>query len=153
MAAPLGNNFWEVRSKHGRDKLFKTPELMWEAATEYFQWCIDNPLKKMESVKSYKETGKIIAIPISRPFTWEGLCGYLDCNLAYFRTFKSQMQEKDKDFNTVLTRIEQTIYRQKFEGASVGIFNHNIIARDLGLADKQENKVEGNVQITGMKIT
>lgn len=26
MAAPKGNQFWMLRSKHGRDKLFATPE-------------------------------------------------------------------------------------------------------------------------------
>ena len=39
MAAPKGNQFWMLRSKHGRDKLFATPEALWEAACEYFQWC------------------------------------------------------------------------------------------------------------------
>ncbi len=29
--------------------------------------------------------------------------------------------------------VEQAIISQKFEGASSGFFNHNIIARDLGL--------------------
>ena len=37
MAAPKGNRFWEVRSKHGRDKILKTPEIMWEAAKQYFE--------------------------------------------------------------------------------------------------------------------
>lgn len=40
----IGNQFWKRRSKHGRDKLFKTPDVLWEAACEYFQWCDDNPL-------------------------------------------------------------------------------------------------------------
>jgi len=30
------------------------------------------------------------------------------------------------------------IYRQKFEGASADMLNPNIIARDLGLADKKD---------------
>ena len=34
---------WMLRSKHGRDKLFATPELLWDAACEYFQWCDENP--------------------------------------------------------------------------------------------------------------
>ena len=42
----------------------------------------------------------------------------------------------------IITRIREAIYQQKFEGASVGAFNANIIARDLGLADKQDVKVK-----------
>ena len=34
--------------------------------------------------------------------------------------------------------MEETIETQQFEGACVGAFNANIIARKLGLSDKQE---------------
>ena len=46
MAATKGNQFWKARVKHGRDKTFKTPELMLEAAFDYFNWVEDNPLTK-----------------------------------------------------------------------------------------------------------
>lgn len=144
MPAPKNNKFWEARSKHGRDKLFATPELMWEAAVEYFKWCEDNPIKDSRSFGQRD---------VQRPFTMQGLCAYLNCNAAYFRTFKAQLPEGEKDFNTVIQDIEETIYRQKYEHAVIGIFKENIIARDLGLVDKQEQKFEGNVVITGMKIT
>jgi len=42
----IGNEFWKARSKHGRDKIFTTPEILWEAACEYFEWVADNPLQK-----------------------------------------------------------------------------------------------------------
>jgi len=136
MAAPKGNQFWKLRSKHGRDKLFASPELMWDAACEYFQWCEDNPWNKVET--TIKPNGiDIKTIPTERPFTIHGLCLYLDCNTQYFSDFKKNIKEKDKDFSLVITRIEQTIYKQKFEGAAVGAFNANIIARDLGLSDNQ----------------
>lgn len=150
MAAPKGNQFWKLRSKHGRDKLFATPELMWEAACEYFEWIDENPLTKPDYVG---KDGDLVERSLGRPYTLQGLCLYMNANTSYFRNFKIQLTEKDKDFSAIIHAIEETIYNQKFEGASVGIFNHNIIARDLGLADKQENKVDGNVQITGMKIT
>lgn len=28
MGAPKGNQFWKLRSKHGRDKLFSSPEIL-----------------------------------------------------------------------------------------------------------------------------
>lgn len=40
------------------------------------------------------------------------------------------------------------MYAQKFEGASVGAFNANIIARDLGLIDKKEVEHAGNINST-----
>ena len=51
MAAPKGNQFWMLRSKHGRDKLFATPEALWEAACEYFQWCDENPWTTRKAIQ------------------------------------------------------------------------------------------------------
>lgn len=151
MAAPEGNQFWKLRSKHGRDKLFESPELMWEAACEYFQWCEDNPFYKSEAKVvqgGYKEPGsvEIAQLPYMRPFTIQGLCAYLDCNSKYFNDFRDA---KHEGFSEVLTRITETIYNQKFSGAASGFFNANIIARDLGLADKKEvDKTTRKVKFT-----
>jgi len=149
MAAPKGNEFWKLRSKHGRDKLFATPELMWEAACEYFQWCQDNPWQRVETTIKDKSTD-VKTIPTERPFTMQGLCLYLDCNTVYFNHFKSALDTEnkdiDKDFSKVITRIEETIYKQKFEGAAVGAFNANIIARDLGLRDKVDTEHSGEIK-------
>jgi len=148
MAAPLGNQFWKLRSKHGRDKLFATPQLMWEAACEYFEWCESNPL--IES-KAFAFQGEITIaeLPKMRAMTLSQLCFYLECNEAYFRTFKSQLTDNDKDFNTVINQIENTIYNQKFQGAAADLLNSNIIARDLGLTDstKTDIKLDANLNI------
>jgi hypothetical protein len=160
MAAPKGNKFWELRSKHGRDKLFASPELMWQAACEYFEWCISHPWMKMEQTKARSSlrittvNGKpeefssidpqsIIGLPTERPFTLTGLCLYLGCSESYFRAFKSTIKEKDIDFLTIIARIEQVIETQQFEGATVGAYNANIIARKLGLTDKSDITSDG----------
>jgi hypothetical protein len=144
----IGNQFWKLRAKHGRDKLFETPDLLWDAACEYFEWCDENPWIKTESTFGGKNEG-IKTIPTERPYTMSGLCLYLDCNVQYFADFKRNLPKDEKDFSVVITRIEQTVYTQKFEGAAVGAFNANIIARDLGLSEKidQKNTHEGQVNI------
>jgi hypothetical protein len=152
MSAPKGNSFWKNRSKHGRDKLFESSDLMWKAACEYFQWCDDHPWYKTEAIKSGDFCGSMIDIPTQRPYTLSGLCLYLHCNSAYFRTFKVQLPEGEQDFNTVIRNIEDVIYTQKFEGAAVGAFNANIIARDLGLADKV-NSENTNYNINSVELT
>lgn len=135
MAAPKGNRFWELRSKHGRDKLFSTPELLWEAACEYFKWCQDNPLYEAKAF-AYKGSVKVKNMPKMRAMTLSGLCFYLSCNEAYFRQFNT---EGNKGFSTVIEEIEKTIYNQKFQGAAADLLNANIIARDLGLSEKNEH--------------
>ena len=137
MGAPLGNKFWKLRSKHGRDKLFATPELLWEAACEYFQWCEDHPLYETRGF-AYQGVVTKEVFPKMRAMTLSQLCFYLHCNEAYFRTFKRQLPEGEKDFNTVIHDIEKTIYDQKFQGASADLLNANIIARDLGLKERTD---------------
>lgn len=141
MAAPKGNQFWLNRSKHGRDKLFDSPELLREAAYEYFQWCVDNPLYESKAF-AYEGSVAIKELPKLRAFTWAGLCLYLGCNEVYFRNFKNQKRTNGDDFSSVLSEIEQIIYDQKFTAAAADLLNSNIIARDLGLADKKQVAID-----------
>ncbi len=142
-AAPKGNQFWKLRSKHGREKLFATPELLWEAACEYFEWCEENPLYE---TKAFPYMGDITLekIPKMRAMTISQLCFYLGCDENYFRQFESNLTEKDKDFYTIIQDIKKTIYNQKFQGASADLLNANIIARDLGLKDNQDITTKGD---------
>ena len=142
MGAPKGNKYWQLRSKHGRDKLFATPELLWEADCEYFEWAENNPLKE-EKVFNYQ--GEIVRGEVAkmRAITLSQLCIYLDCNEAYFRNFKQQLPEGEKDFNTIIEKIEAVIFNQKFQGAAADLLDSNIIARELGLIDKSEHNIKG----------
>ena len=64
------------------------------------------------------------------------------------KSLKGKTDPQTYEFSSVITRIRETIYQQKFEGAAVGAFNANIIARDLGLADKTIN----DTTIKGAKV-
>ena len=147
----IGNKFWELRSKHGRDKLFNEPQILLEAAQDYFKWCDDNPLYKNEMIKGGDMASEIIPVPIMRPYTLQGLTIYLGVNRKYLDDFESSIKDKtddkSKDYSQVITYIREVIYNQKFEGASIGAFNANIISRDLGLIDKQDLKADLNANI------
>ena len=150
MAAPENNQFWKLRSKHGRNKIFESPEIMWDAACEYFQWCEENPLIEID----FKGKDAIeVELPKMRAFTMQGLCLFLDVNTVYFNQFemglKGKKDEVSKDFSKIITRIRETIYNQKFTGSAAGFLNPNIIARDLGLVEK--SSVDTNIS-TEQKI-
>lgn len=147
MAAPTGNEFWKLRSKHGRDKLFTSPELLWEAACEYFAWCQDNPIVASQNLG----TKNVNTVNFIRPFTKDGLCIFLDID---DQTFNNYRDAENKDYFEVTRKIERIIRSQKFDGAAVGIFNANIIARDLGLKEGTEHSGTVTIQqITGMSVT
>lgn len=138
MSAPKGNQFWKLRSIHGREKLFSTPKLLWKEACKYFEWCDNNPL---EEQKIFSYQGAIVRGEANkmRAYTLNGLCLFLGCSESYFRAFKSTAAARgNEDFVTVIEKIESTIYEQKFTGAAADLLNANIIARDLGLRDNQD---------------
>ena len=132
MAAPKGNQFWLLRSKHGRDKIFSSPDVLWDAACEYFQWCEDNPLIELD----FRGKDAVpVELPKMRAFIWSGLELFL--GVGSLREYKTNPEYND--FSHVITRIEQVMYNQKFTGAAAGMLNPNIIARDLGLKEQTDN--------------
>lgn len=143
--APKGNEYWKLRSKHGRSKLYETPDDLLDACNRYFEWVQENPLLEAQVVK-YKDYAELMEVPKMRPFTIHGLCNFIDLSIEGWRGYKAR-----KDFSEVTTRVEQIIYNQKFEGAASGFLNPNIIARDLGLQDKKQTEHTGEIDI--VKLT
>jgi hypothetical protein len=136
MGAPKGNQFWKQRSKHGRDKIFSSPEILWEEAEKYFDWIDENPLKEN---KIFNGRDGIVNgdVDIARPYTWDGLELFL--GIDSLREYKTNPEYKD--FSQVISQIGKIIFNNKFEGATANLFNANIIARDLGLIDKKQNEI------------
>ena len=133
MAAPKGNKFWEARSSHGRKPIFESPEDLWKACTEYFEWVEGNPLWE-HKVTQYQGDPVEMAVPKMRAMTLSGLCIFLDIAVDTWELYR-----KREDFIGVTKQVEEIIRSQKFAGAAADLLNPNIIARDLGLSDKQEH--------------
>jgi hypothetical protein len=149
MSTENGNELWKLRKKDGREKLFATPEILWNTACEYFQWVDENPFKEEKAMVTSDgaNMGSSIEkaeLSVKRPYTLHGLCIFIGCTTDYFRSFKSQERKDKADFITVIKEIEEVIYEQKFSGAAAGFFNANIIARDLGLKDTIDNNITDN---------
>lgn len=137
MGAPKGSQFWKLRSKHGRNKLFATPELLWESACEYFEWCDNHPWVVKKTRKKGKTTENE-ETPTQMPYSLTGFALYCGASEEFWRAFK---KANHPEFKEVIARVESVIETQQFTGATVGAFNANIISRKLGLIDKQENAV------------
>jgi hypothetical protein len=133
MGAPKGNRFWEMRSKSGRRPSFSSPDDLYNSACEYFQWVEDNPLWEYKAAQ-YQGEPVELKVPKMRAMTLNGLCIFLDISQQTWYEYCG----KD-DYSEVTLKIKQIIDEQKFAGAAADLFNANIIARDLGLADKIQN--------------
>jgi len=135
----IGNQFWKMRSKHGRDTIFESPEILWQESCKYFEWCESHPLYES---KAFNHQGEVIIakLPKMRALTLAGLCFFLRCNEHYLRQLRAN---ENKDFSSVISEIEKVIYNQKFQGAAADLLNANIIARDLGLKDNTDFTSKG----------
>jgi hypothetical protein len=132
MAAPKGNRFWLARSSHGRKPIFASPEQLEAACLEYFEWTEQNPLYE-DRLVTFQGTATHEPVAKMRAMTLDGLCLFLDIDRTTWRAYAER-----EGFSPVTHAIELSIRQQKFAGAAADLLNANIIARDLGLADKAE---------------
>lgn len=156
MASKLvGNKFWKLRTKHGRDKLFSDAATLLEEAYAYFDWCDRHPWERTELVK-YKGDHSEAEIPLGRPYTMDGLTYYLGVSGAYFRAAKANLKDKiekrkatteDEDLLEVIYLIEQAVRTQNIEGAAVGVFSASLVARIHGIAENINNNNTGEAVV------
>lgn len=132
--AAKGNKFWEKRSKHGRNAKYSDSIVLWDTCSEYFEYVVDNPLTVTK-----KDTPKMQAM------TLNGLCIYLGICINTWKSYR-----KNDNLASVVAEVEEIIYHQKFIGAAAGFLNQSIIARDLGLSEKQENDNKHSFDFSNM---
>ncbi len=128
-----GNKFWEARSSQGPRPKFENAEALWSACVEYFDWVHDNPLYKDQLV-TFQGSASHESVAQMRAMTITGLCLFLDVTFPTWQEWKKSRS----DLSDIISRAEAVIYQQKFAGAAADLLNANIIARELGLADKQD---------------
>jgi hypothetical protein len=141
MAATVGNQFWHLRLKHGRDAILKNPETLWDNFLQYSQWVEDNPLLEQNWVgKEGEEVLKRKMRPMLKP-AFAVVCGYANWeNLTY-------QKKSNKDFSEIISRIESCMTSWNVSGSAAGFLNPNIIARVEGLSEQTEVKHSGESEI------
>lgn len=126
----LGNQLWRNRKNNvGQRRRFETPDDMLAACVEYFEWADANPLWEYKAFAN----GTTAKLPHARAMTIKGMCAYINLSVRQWSEYR-----KLEDFAEVVEDVEAFIYDQKFAGAAAGLFSATIIARDLGLSDKQD---------------
>jgi len=124
-------------NKAAEGKNIETPEKLWEYFKEYQKINKQNPRYINQLCN---RTGAIIPVPFKPPLTWEGFeCLLADKDvITTLNDYKSNRDNRYKSYVEVITRIRNELFKDKFEGASIGLYKENIIARDLGLKDRQD---------------
>lgn len=132
-------NHWMVKSIG----IGKSPEDLWGSACQYFMWCESNPIYKTEMVR---QTGALAYIELPRPFNLPALCIHLGVSPSYILDISRRTDAGE--YHLVGLRIMQVIWAQKYENAVTGVFNANIVGRDLGLGEDNSFKAPAIIQIS-----
>lgn len=138
----MSKNLWEVVKGPGQPRKFESPQDMWDRAVKYFEWCGERVIIE-EKIGFYQGEATSGYVKHQRPMTQAGLCSFLGIGVSTWHDYKT----KYPDYSEVTEMIEGIMFEQKFTGAATGQFNSNIIARDLGLTDKSEVKMD-NASVT-----
>lgn len=141
MGAPNCKTYYSIASNAGRKKIFETPEDFATACDAYFNWCITNPIKS-EEIHSSRLGVERMEVDKIRAFTALGLANFIGLSSTAFYEYG-----KREEFKDTFTHVLDIIRLQKFEHAAVGLLNPNFIGKDLGLVDKQENTIRGDINV------
>ena len=128
-------------------KEIETPQELWDLFCDYVKYEQNTPMFKTEYVG---REGERVRTPLETPITFEGFECYLwDKDIVqHLGHYCDVKNESYKDYLPIVTRIKQNCFVHNFKGASVGLFNANIIARKLNLVEKTNNENTGDVTIT-----
>lgn len=123
---PVKKKNWVFRLNHGSPKKF-TPKELIEEFVAYSDFCYNNPIMVAQL---YQKTGELINVPKARVMTIKGFCLYAGMTESTFAFYL-----KDELYAEICEIIRDAIYNNKYEGAVAGVFNSNVVIRDLGLND------------------
>lgn len=128
MAAPKGNEYYLLAKNFVKPKKYQ-PAALFKKFVEYLQWNATHPLKEQKVLSG----GKSRRVNKLRAMTIIGFCNFAGIERQTYENY-----EKLDEYFAICRRIRDIIYQQKLEGAAADLLNPSIIAREIGLADKQE---------------
>jgi hypothetical protein len=125
-----------------KTKYIKTPEQLWELFEKY-----QDSLQILKIPQSHVKLG-VVYLEVKEPMTFEGFeCWLADNDIIQdLGHYSANTDSSYEAYRTIITRIRKNIYSHNFNRAAVGLYKENLIARQLGMADKVQES--GDKQIT-----
>ena len=147
MPAPKGNRYGVDSGNFFKPKEY-TPAEWEEIFYAYLDYRGDKKWNKKEAIKSGEMAGKTMDVPHQLPLTIESFCVFSGVSMQTFRNYEKK--EGYEEYFDVTTRMREIIESDQTDGAIVGAYNPNIIARKLGLVDKKQTELKGGLNIPKM---
>lgn len=122
----------------GRPRKFRQPIKLLEAFGEYLEDRKSREIEIKESEEGFygeADHSKTKTKTFMHPLSIADFCIFLGMSRAWWNALP-------EEFLGVKEKIADYIFTYQLKGAEVGLFNANIVARELGLADKREDSVK-----------
>jgi len=120
------------------------PQELRDRAFEYFDYMRGKVWNRVEPIRSGDLAGTLYEVPTSCPLDLKGFLLFAGFGVRRWETYKA-----DEAYAEVCEWIEMVIETQNYEGAAVGAYNANLIARRHKITDRQETTASVTVDRVG----
>lgn len=129
----------DLPKKLGRPKVFETAEELYEVYTLYLADIEANPIHVKEFVG---KDAKPVYKTHYRPPSWKGFEAFLFRKgiIASLDKYRRNVDEAYGDFRGIIRAIGCHMFDTKYTGGALNLWNHNIIAKEMHLAEPIEIK-------------
>lgn len=127
----------------GHPRNIDSPIQLWELFEEY-----QSKLETILVPQSHVKLG-VIHLEIKEPMSMEGFKDYCYDEVGCIKRYIDGSLEINKEeYVTIISRIKDRIFSHNLSRAAVGLYKENLIARQLGMTEKTDNKNENtNIEI------
>jgi hypothetical protein len=119
-----------------------TPEDLCNKFNEYFEYMKTQIWNKTDAIKSGDMAGETIYIPVKTPLSRKGFCIFANISEDTLRNYASNKEAYTQYFD-LCTRALDIIDNNQIEGAIVGVYNANIVARINGIKEQSDHTTNG----------
>ena len=137
---------------------FKHPDEVWKLYQNYLKHIANTPMYRNELIKSGERAGEQIPVRVDVPPNIWGFCLFADIDRKTYYKYLNSGEDSniDKQLIHIFTRVDDDIKQKQIAGATVNLYNANIVARLNGLKDVQQventNPDIINININGSKV-
>jgi hypothetical protein len=111
------------------------PQELWNLFLEY-----ENNLPIIEVPQSHVKLG-VVYLPIKAPMTMEGFKDFCYDKVGVIKHYIDNTEGNYSDYCTIIARIKERIFNNNMSKAAAGMYKENLIARQLGMVDKNQTQV------------
>lgn len=154
-------NPWDNKPRLRGNTPIYTPKELIEKAVEYFN-IADG--RRWEKPIYVGRDGRLEHLQLKVPFSIESFCVHANISKNVFNDYADRInrvkpttkegKKTAKEYKIACDWIKNVIFSQNYEGGAIGVFNHNLVSRKLGLIDKQDVTSQGESikRLEGVKI-